>query len=810
MPNHPVALACFVAVIASAGLLLAASPQRTIPAPLGDHPGNVFLAGEELAVPVAAKDGEAWEAVDYDGKRVAEGKVAGGRAALGKLPVGWYEVRAGGEAVSAGVLAPLKAPTPVTSPISLDVAMAWFYKTEPQMKAVANLCTLAGINWVRDRLAWGEMEPERGKFSGPNRYDASARIQSEAGLRVLQVSHISPPWANPNGKRFPPDLRDAYRFYREMAKRWAGQVTAYEPWNEADIDVFGGHTGAEMAALQKASYLGLKAGRPDVIACQNVFATAQGPILKDLDANAAWPYFDKFNLHHYCGTDGYPGVYAAFRAVSGGRPMWVTEFAVPVPWAGDEKKKEPTAADLKIQSERIAQVYAASLAEGPEESFYFILGHYVEGQTQFGLIRLDLTPRPGYLALAAIGRLLADARPLGSVKKDNVRAHVFSAKPDGEAREVLVAWAQGGGAEFKLPVAPEAVYDHLGRPAQAAGEALKLTAAPVFAVLPMGTSAKMNLVSAPIAPPVAKGEPSPVVLQALWPEAPRDLGRSAYRISGEKPEKIPVYIYNFSDKDTEGTLKVEAPQGWKCEIPAQAKVAGSGPIPIQAMSKDIGPVQGTMNWPAGERVELALTLDATGAATAEVQTIRVTGDFGAAGKPVLSLQVIPQINFLKGAIEKAVPGADKAERWSRDASAGSEIKVEADGKAIVVTARLGGGDRWVFPKLALGDGEWLPADLGALRATITLLEGEATFRTVFTEENGAGYVVDFVPPPEKGKAVECAAVLSEAHYGEGWSKPDPNGRLDADQVRTVAVGCNPKSETVKFRMENLRWVRRKP
>ena len=498
-------------LLAGLGMLIvtawvSAEPNRTIPAPLPDHPGNVFLAGEEVSVPVAAKDGEAWEAVDYDGKKINEGKVAGGRAGLGHLPVGWYEVREGGEAVSAGVLAPLKAPTPVTSPISVDVAMAWFYK-EPQMAPVASLCRLAGVNWVRDRLAWGEMEPERGKFvPGPTKYDASARIQSEAGLRVLQVNHSSPAWANPNAKRFPPDLRDAYKFYREMAKRWAGQVSAFEPWNEADIDVFGGHTGAEMAALQKASYLGLKAGSPDVIVCQNVFATAQVPILKDLADNAPCPYFDKFNLHHYCGTDAYPGVYAAFRAVSGGRPMWVTEFAVPVPWAGDEKKKEPTAADLRIQSERIAQVYAASLAEGPEESFYFILGHYVEGQTQFGLIRLDLTPRPGYLALAAIGRLLADAKTLGSVKKDNVRAHFFAAKPDGEAREVLVAWAQGGAAEMDVPVPPEAIYDHLGRRVRVEAETtrfeskhLTLTGAPVFAVLPPGTAAKMDLATAPTA-----------------------------------------------------------------------------------------------------------------------------------------------------------------------------------------------------------------------------------------------------------------------------------------------------------------------
>ena len=47
------------------------------------------------------------------------------------------------------------------------------------------------------------------------------------------------------------------RYGREEVERWH-----WEPWNEPDIDVFGGHTGAEIASLQKAAWLGLKAGNP--------------------------------------------------------------------------------------------------------------------------------------------------------------------------------------------------------------------------------------------------------------------------------------------------------------------------------------------------------------------------------------------------------------------------------------------------------------------------------------------------------------------------------------------------------------------
>ena len=92
------------------------------------------------------------------------------------------------------------------------------------MGSVANLCALAGMNRVRDRLSWPELEPKKGEFAATNRYDWSVQAQSAAGLQVLQVGHHSPAWANPNGKRFPLDLRDAYNFHRALAQRWQGEV----------------------------------------------------------------------------------------------------------------------------------------------------------------------------------------------------------------------------------------------------------------------------------------------------------------------------------------------------------------------------------------------------------------------------------------------------------------------------------------------------------------------------------------------------------------------------------------------------------
>ena len=443
--------------------------------------------------------------MDYDGRVAAKGCGAG-NVHLGRLPVGYYEVqgemgrpqlppsdpkdaahsgdgfRSSGPVVAVAVLAPLKAPPTETSPIDCDVAMASACP-KAKMPAAANLCALAGVNWVRDRFVWRELEPVRSRFVAQCLYDDSATIQAAAGLKILQVNHSGPTWSWER-RRSPSDLRDAYRIYREAARRWKGKVLAFEPWNEADIVDGSGQTGSEMASMQKATYLGLKAGNPRVIACTIPFAGRTSVTLKDFHANQAWPYFDAFSFHVYKEFDEYPATYADFRAVSAGRPLWITETNVPLPWPGPTRFKEPTDVDRATQADRVAKIFAESIHEGSAATFYFLFHEYIEQQMELGVLRRDLTPRPAYVALAAVGRLLADAHPLGKLRTDNprVRGFLFRAKPDGNQRVVLVAWSTDRAETQELPVAPAQVYDLLGRVKPVGDTMLDLLTAPTIAI----------------------------------------------------------------------------------------------------------------------------------------------------------------------------------------------------------------------------------------------------------------------------------------------------------------------------------------
>ncbi|MEY2429422.1 MAG: hypothetical protein QOJ40_2307 [Verrucomicrobiota bacterium] len=766
--------------------------ERAIPNPLTNHPGNIFLVGEEVvvALPGSGDGNSAWQLSDYEGQTVIQGSATNGHATLGKLPAGYYELRRLRDGrpekarTTIGVLAPLRAPTPQTSPIGVDVSMAWYF-SGAQQEGAANLCTLAGINWVRDRLSWREMEPVKGQFPKDSKYDDTARKQAQAGLRMLQVHHDSPPWASKNWKRQPTDLRDAYHFMEAMARRWRGKVTAFEPWNEGDIPIFGEHTGAELAACQKACYLGLKAGNPNVIVCDNVFASPQPNVLADFNANFAWPYFDTFNLHHYCVLEEYPAVYAAFRAISAGKPLWVSEFNIPVLWPAGDSEQEPSPENLRLQAERVGQLFASSLSQGPAVSFYFLLPHFYEGQNQFGLLHKDLTPRPGYLALAAVGRLLADAKPLGRLRVDgNARAFVFRARPDGEERDVVVAWSPGGKAVLKLPDKPLETFDHLGRFRTNQSTRLELSTAPIFAIYKRDSFQASSLQPPPAKPPIKTGKPSAIVLQAVIPQEKVVASLSAYRCSSARPETFSIFAYNFGREQAAGDLTATFPEGLKVELPGHVELA------------------------AGERRELTLTLDCRGGMTTPADTVRISGNFGAAGEVILALRLSPEPFTIVNGPSVPVRAADDLAQWQSTVSAGGELKVTTNvGGDMIFTALVAGADRWVYPGLVLRDKERPPADSIALVATLTALEGGANFRCLFETENHSAYFADFYPQPKLGETVEAVVMPATAIFVEGSSRPDGKEKLELGNVRTIRIGGNPAGEKVVFSVKPVRWIK---
>lgn len=614
-----------------------ASPgKRIIPKPLPNHPGNVFLQGEEVVITLPDSK-SAWRLVDYDDKELTVQPAGGGSIKLGKLPVGFYrlfrkDAPENDAGISLAVIAQLKAPTPLTSPICTDAAMT-YHSGGDAMPQIASLAALAGINRIRDRFSWPGLEPQKGNFSKADGCDASAKAQCEAGLQVLFVNHVSPGWVFSSAKdqkwalRFPPDLRDAYNFHLAMARRLKGRAVAFEPWNESDLSTYGGHTGSERAAMQKASYLGMKAGDPEVTACLCPLAYRYGPQLEDFADNEVWPYFDTYNLHHYDGFSGYPRLYAADRAVSAGRPMWVSECGVQTfRWPEKNPPEEPND-KLKLQSEYVARFFATSLHEGAKGIFFFFFGFLNEGGIQYGIFRKDRLPRPAYVALAAVGRLLADAKPIGKLRNTGgPLAYAFKAKPDGKDMGVVVAWAGDNPdtGTLQLPYdGPVTVFDHLGRSIGTNAAHLAITTAPVYVILPESVAAALPMDTPIAAPPFLEGKPVPVVLQSLWPQGSSvdkngSSQHSAYGVAANAPTETKLVVYNFGPKAASGNISATPPKGWNVE-------GLEKPVKVDPMG----------------RVELPIRLVPSSEIAMSIGKIRFEGNFGDIGKAVASIMISP-------------------------------------------------------------------------------------------------------------------------------------------------------------------------
>lgn len=632
---------------------------RTLPAPLEGHPGNIFLAGEAVEVRLPESlpaEAVPWRLLDDRHRVLRSGELSvaasGSREALplGALGVGWYRVEFGpAEATepvawtTAAVLNPLRAPVPGDSPVCVDSAAAWFARDDQvHQRKLANLAALAGVNWVRDRLRWGDLQPRPGALvPGPTTYDTAAAVQHAAGLKVLQVFHDTPVWARGEtraGGRFAPDLRHVYELGRALAVRFRGQVTAWEPWNEANVATFGGHTVDQMCSWQKAAWLGFKAGDPAVIVGWNVTTTVPTPAQTfGILANETWPYFDTYNHHTYDWSHAYADLWGPARDATSGRPLWITEadrgtkHLNRAPWYDQDPVLE------RLKAEWIAQSYASSLFAGARRHFHFILGHYHEPNgVQFGLLRLDHTPRPAYVALAAVGRCLAGARVLGRWQPaPHVNVHGFRAWPDGEERDVLVVWAErevdweGRGqttSDWHLPghLQVLGVVDYLGRTLPT-GFPAPLSSAPVFVMLPKGQALTLPLTAPPPLALLRTGTACPVVLQVSLPREVtvkvEDLPWSegyAYVVRPGESFTVPLHLYNLGSTAARVRLAVtDRPKDWELAL------AGTD------FALD-----------AGQRLATAMTLHLPAGAVTQDGWVTLRADAGTLGQAALAFRVL--------------------------------------------------------------------------------------------------------------------------------------------------------------------------
>ncbi len=606
------------------------------------EPGNVFLAGQEARF-IATGGGKRLRVRvrDVSGQVMKEGEFPANSIHFSKLPCGYYEIAVvegeGASEATPFVLVPEPHPGRAGR-AAVDAALSWLVPPS-RFEEGAELLRRAGFSWVRDRLRWGEVEPERGKFAWGH-YDHSAAAQTRRGLHVVQVFHDSPKWARTDGatNRLPDDLRDVYRFAQAAAQHFRGRVAAWEVWNEADIPNFLPDPASEYAAFLKAAALGFKAGDRSLPITQVSFALPAGRFGESLRENGTAAYYDIYNYHVYDDPANYAAraqghIDLLRRSGAAGRPIWLTEAGMPLHAVNGTLSPE----DRRRQAEFIPKSYVESLAHGTDKHFFFVFPHYLENGVEFGVLDADLKPLPGYAALATLTDALGEANYRGAIRfrQPGLHLHVF----DNGAGDTLVAWSDTPDVRVPIAIAPAfrremakaQVRDLVGTPHPldiGPGDLPRLTlsASPVYLRLPKGALAET--ISPPTQPP-ASSTPAPpaphydlaeIVARLRLPEASVDKSAEAFRLPSRSPTPVEVQIYNFGGRKFTGTLALDAPTGW-------------------TLSRRLVPV--TDLPPMGRQVEtLTLTPGAdSGAAPVPIRGIARTRD-GAQSSPVV-VEILP-------------------------------------------------------------------------------------------------------------------------------------------------------------------------
>jgi polysaccharide biosynthesis protein PslG len=323
--------------------------------------------------------------------------------------------------------APPAAETPAARPVDVMFHGLWTSYTDEQRAQVLDRLQAAGVTSVRIDLSWVMLQPD-----GPESYDRWGTefvdrviaMANERNIRPLMMLWLTPGWANGNqGQRAAPYRAEDYaRVAGWAADRWRGRVVGWEVWNEPNSSTF--FRGADPAAyvrILRAAYPAIKAADPNAaVVFGGVEYNDVDWLRRAYDAGAQG-WFDVLATHPYQGiADLHPHARDrtkwTLRNVSAVRELmvergdeaktiWFTEFG----WSthGVRSVNWIRGVDEHRQAAYLTATARLVAAEMPyvQRIYWYSDRDTRQGDVQYknyGLFRLDLSPKPALAALAAV------------------------------------------------------------------------------------------------------------------------------------------------------------------------------------------------------------------------------------------------------------------------------------------------------------------------------------------------------------------------------------------------------------------------
>lgn len=549
-------------------------------------PGNIFVEGEPVSFTVKCGREPRLALRDFFGPQPLSGRPVArtsGRweAALGKMPPGWYELSAADETSTRSLSFAVVLPGPEKWPpargrIAIDAASAWQLTTNTLRAPLAKVVRRAGIPWVRERMAWTQVEPSPGRFKWKH-YDKVVDAWAAEGIQVSMIWHDYPPWASrraDDGTTTPDDLRAVARFAREASRHFARRIQAWEIWNEPDGWFWPPSTDT-LASFTKAASLGLAQGDPNALRVLGAICLGAHAFPVNLADCGIASYVANFNWHCYEDPSNYARRADAYRRYlpsffESGQPSWLTEAGLCIP-----VRQPMDWSDLQRQARFAVRSAVLSLASGNSRHFLFLLLPCVENGQQWGVLNGDLSPTPAFPALSGAAKMIGEADYAGPVALDvpGAQGHLFTT---GRSK-IAVLWS-----ETSCTIAPPHGFagavcrDMFGRERAAdPARRIELTPEPIY--LAAGATETTGARDVPLVHrPAAPVQPSPLVLR-VWPRIAIEKLYACYRVQPAQQFVCDLDIYNLDPARKQTcALAFQGPPGWSASSDERSVTLGPG------------------------------------------------------------------------------------------------------------------------------------------------------------------------------------------------------------------------------------------
>jgi hypothetical protein len=294
-------------------------------------------------------------------------------------------------------------------------ALPYGINTHLPSSAQLDRVAAAGIAWIRVDFNWFMMQPARGVYD----WSTTDAVVSEAharGLNVYATLAYTPEWANGGqGLNAPPlNSDDWYNFVYETVSRYRHHVRHWGMWNEPNFTAF--WSGSVEQYLQMILEVGARAVR-DVQG-----GLVLGPELGMQGDWRGWFYrilsekprdLDIVTIHSYEET----GIHVLIEMLTPRSIMVLTGTDAKELWLTE------TGWDTSGVSEEAQATYYEQVLEGleheggPDKVFFYQLVDEPDSPDAWGILRVDLSPKPAY---ETYQRHIATQAPMTALRRQTI------------------------------------------------------------------------------------------------------------------------------------------------------------------------------------------------------------------------------------------------------------------------------------------------------------------------------------------------------------------------------------------------------